>query len=516
MFERAAPERQARRPDVETGRPRQVSMTRRARGGAPVRQTSTGLPAPGQQIADFGEPRTTRIQRTAAPTAARRPQSGPVTRIHRAPHDVIRRAPRLIRGQTGRYFDADTNTYYQSEFLGWAPPSTTAAVDPDVYVGDYFDETGTKKLNDPKTRLRRIKDVTNSLYLVGEGDFSYAAGIAAAQPTTQVSATSYDPGDRVIQYPSGKQNMENVKARHGSVLHGVNAMALEKTASPPKVDVLQWNFPHSGAGSGTDRESPEFEVFVKSNRELLTGFFASAHHKVADGGLVKLTYKKISPYTEWNVDQLAAQQGWEMVDEKAFAAPAGYKHVLTKDTQGTVKDTGAVTVTYRPAPGAEPRIGVPADLVASKLDALQQIGELKEGKEVEDEGSGEDVSEIKTPGKSVRPPAPDAVAEQKSTPPRITSPTSTVAGPRPAASQKAARPSGAGIPFTLTFVDATVKTVKKSAKGSFGFAKVKGRPNDVFIPGRLLGTRTEGAKVEIVIARGEDGKDYVSKLRDKG
>jgi len=196
-------------------------------------------------------------------------------------------------------------------------------------------------------------------YLVGEGDFTYTRGLAAGgalPPGTK--ATSYvglDQLRRDYRTQDGRQlkldvTLQVIRAAGGEVAHGVDATDFARSSSPFLTDHLVFNFPHEGstknnliqaaARSGhvlTDKQA-EAQI-IRNNQALLTGFFQSAHDKVAPGGTVEVTLKTSPPYDQWDVVGLARAQGWELQSSQPFAPPDQYGHVRTttsarKDVSG--------------------------------------------------------------------------------------------------------------------------------------------------------------------------------------
>jgi hypothetical protein len=207
---------------------------------------------------------------------------------------------------------------------------------------------------------------------VGEGNFTYARGYKKGHPDVQIKATAYDQEARVRQYEGAPAALEELKTLAVDTAFEVDATNLQGTASPRQVDELQFNFPHTGEGSGShflsNKAHPEYQKFVTSNQRLIQRFFHSAHHKVKSDGKVKLTIKDTGPYKDWQVVDLAQKEGWVLQEEEGFKKPPGYSHVLTKKTEGQVSDTKAKTYTFIRAPGSQRGAsGVSPQELADKL-----------------------------------------------------------------------------------------------------------------------------------------------------
>lgn len=81
-------------------------------------------------------------------------------------------------------------------------------------------------------------------------------------------------------------------------------------------------------------------LIVQRNRGLLTGFFKSAHGKVAPGESIDVTLKTTSPYDQWDVVGLAQKHGWELVTSSNFQPPPGYQHARTTTSAKSSVDSG--------------------------------------------------------------------------------------------------------------------------------------------------------------------------------
>lgn len=390
-----------------------------------------------QKLSAAAPPRTTKTPRAARPNITHR------TGVS------IQRVKELIQG-TDLFYETEDGKYYRRLPFEWGKA------------------------------LRYEEVQVESLYLVGEGDFTYASGFAKENPKIVLKATSFDPEKDVLNYPGAEESLRSLKQQGVPVQHRVNAMNLEGTASPRQVDVLQFNFPHTGTGSGKAKpDSEEYETFVRDNQALLKGFFRSAHNKVKPDGKVKVTYKKIKPYTDWHVEGLAQAEGWVVESQAAFAAPEGYRHVLTKEVTGEVSNTGATTVTFVRDPARQQPVaqGVDPDLLASKLATLKSslddlpVATQAQPPRASASGGG---TETVSMGQIVR---------EKSTPPQPVNKPPSTSG---LTATRQPRPSGATAPRAAqpayrkeTVYEGTIVTFK--ADKGYGFIRIKGsEPGDIF------------------------------------
>ncbi|GKV50497.1 hypothetical protein SLEP1_g57200 [Rubroshorea leprosula] len=97
----------------------------------------------------------------------------------------------------------------------------------------------------------------HQILLVGEGDFSYSSSLASSSGSaSNVCATSLDSENDVINnYKNGKSNLEILKKRDATILHGVDATKMKNHDDLKKCrfDRIIFNFPHSGF-HGDERE----------------------------------------------------------------------------------------------------------------------------------------------------------------------------------------------------------------------------------------------------------------------
>ncbi len=99
---------------------------------------------------------------------------------------------------------------------------------------------------------------TDTILLIGEGNFSFAHALIVHPPPTSglehlppgnVTATAYDTEQECHdKYPDAKENVKALKERGVEVLFGVDATRLEKVAALKgrNWDRIVFNFPHAG------------------------------------------------------------------------------------------------------------------------------------------------------------------------------------------------------------------------------------------------------------------------------
>lgn len=96
-------------------------------------------------------------------------------------------------------------------------------------------------------------DATDTILLVGEGDFSYTLSILSpphSHPPQRVLATAYDSEKECYEkYPSAEETVNKIRALGARVEFGLDAGAIEKCKAVGKAKTwsrIVFNFPHAG------------------------------------------------------------------------------------------------------------------------------------------------------------------------------------------------------------------------------------------------------------------------------
>ncbi|KAF2273772.1 uncharacterized protein EI97DRAFT_382671 [Westerdykella ornata] len=218
----------------------------------------------------------------------------------------------------------------------------------------------------PRKRPSKIPFTTYAnILLVGEGDFSFTHSLVLAHGCANVTATSFDTRDEVMQkYPDTFPKIE--EELRGLVppvpmVFGVDARKVGgkqtrkgngkgKGKGRASWDIISFMFPHTG-GLSTDVNRQ-----VRANQALLVSFFesclgknnpktpkpskpkASSADSAAEAPFLHPTHGKIivtlfdsHPYTLWNIRDLARHAGLRVIESFAFdwEAYPGYRHVRT-------------------------------------------------------------------------------------------------------------------------------------------------------------------------------------------
>ncbi|KAL8462088.1 hypothetical protein ACS0TY_032436 [Phlomoides rotata] len=168
-------------------------------------------------------------------------------------------------------------------------------------------------------KLRRIKHYNSNqdILVVGEGDFSFAASLATAfRDASNMVATSLDSQEMLgIKHPTAAHNLALLQQTGCTVMHGVDACTMSKRRffKRTKFDRIVFNFPHAGL------ETFEHDTYqISLHQEVVSGFLKNAYKMVRDEGEVHITHKTAYPYSEWNIEELAEEEGFVLKDKAYF------------------------------------------------------------------------------------------------------------------------------------------------------------------------------------------------------
>lgn len=207
--------------------------------------------------------------------------------------------------------------------------------------------------------------------LVGEGDLSFALSIlneGYVKPTRLI-ITSYDNSvnELKLKYPTTfEENYKEITQEHKcKVLFQVDATnllkslkltpkTLFKVLGVPKLDVVMFNFPHTGRGiKDQDRNIRDHQLlvlgFMKSCTDMFRLFNAVTNR--ADSGMnvlsntveaspkVVLSVFEGEPYDSWNIKSLSKTVGLKVERSGALQWDLfpGYHHRRTNSEQDTTK-----------------------------------------------------------------------------------------------------------------------------------------------------------------------------------
>ncbi|KAJ4982181.1 hypothetical protein NE237_033018 [Protea cynaroides] len=155
--------------------------------------------------------------------------------------------------------------------------------------------------------------VSHQILLVGEGDFSFALGLARSfGSATNIVATSLDSYDSVVQkYEKGRSNLENLEELGAVLLHKVDAtmMYLHPDLQMRKFDRIIYNFPHAGFYGKED----QIHIIVK-HRNLVERFLMNARYMLRPSGEIHVNHKTTIPFCYWNLEELGNRHSLELIE----------------------------------------------------------------------------------------------------------------------------------------------------------------------------------------------------------
>ncbi|CAH9083704.1 unnamed protein product [Cuscuta europaea] len=157
---------------------------------------------------------------------------------------------------------------------------------------------------------------SHKILLVGEGDFSFSASLAAAFGSgVNIIATSLDSKKTVKrEYDKAAHNISMLKANGCKVLHSVDATAM---ASHPSLkglafDRIVFNFPFAVVPK--DRIHHQ----IREHRSLVEKFLENSKQMITKSGEVHITHRTDGCFGAWRIKFLGTNQGLELVEAKKF------------------------------------------------------------------------------------------------------------------------------------------------------------------------------------------------------
>lgn len=174
-------------------------------------------------------------------------------------------------------------------------------------------------------------DHAETVLLVGEGDFSFAAALAERFDALDVVATSLDTEKEIGEKyaDTAPECVQRLKYSGGEVIHGIDTTQLTKhrpiksLSTHGKPVKVVFNFPHLG-NSVADQDRN-----IRQHQELLLAFFKES--KAIGASQVAVSLFKGEPYESWQPKQLARSAGWKLDRSGSFPWDEfpGYSHQLT-------------------------------------------------------------------------------------------------------------------------------------------------------------------------------------------
>ncbi|KAK9937420.1 hypothetical protein M0R45_014213 [Rubus argutus] len=160
---------------------------------------------------------------------------------------------------------------------------------------------------------------SQKILLVGEGDFSFATCLGKEfGSAANMVATSLDSEATLKAKYSDDVlfNLSDLKRRGCILLHevDVHTMRYHPGLINKLFDRIVFNFPHAGF---SDSEFSHSQIELHKN--LVKGYFRSAHQMLSNCGEIHVTHKTTWPFNEWNIVELAENVGLFLVEEAFFS-----------------------------------------------------------------------------------------------------------------------------------------------------------------------------------------------------
>ncbi|KAF8694787.1 hypothetical protein HU200_037878 [Digitaria exilis] len=158
---------------------------------------------------------------------------------------------------------------------------------------------------------------TQSILLVGEGNFSFSLALATAFGSGgNIVATSLDTSEALRnKYGGAESNITSLKRLGATVLHGIDVKTMKSHTDlrNRRFDRIVYNFPHAGF------KGKECEVhMIKLHKNLVRGFFRNACHLLRPYGEVHVSHKTGKSYDKWNLEHVAAGFSLILIEKVGF------------------------------------------------------------------------------------------------------------------------------------------------------------------------------------------------------
>ncbi|KAL2475962.1 protein of unknown function (DUF2431) [Abeliophyllum distichum] len=151
------------------------------------------------------------------------------------------------------------------------------------------------------------------ILLVGEGDFSFSAGLAMAFGSAFfMIATSLDSRDFLKKnYKHAMSNIEKLRSRGCIVMHEIDATKISNHhfLGGKTFDRVIFNFPFAGFFKELSREAQ-----LIKHRRLVSLFLKNAKEMVSENGEIHISHKTNSFHREWNLESLASSHRLKLIE----------------------------------------------------------------------------------------------------------------------------------------------------------------------------------------------------------
>ncbi|CAH9052799.1 unnamed protein product [Cuscuta epithymum] len=171
--------------------------------------------------------------------------------------------------------------------------------------------------------VRWIKHYSSShkILLVGEGDFSFAASLAAAfGSASNLTATSLEyKKDLKKAYKKAVDNIQELQSKGCNVWHGVDAtvMASHPCLKNMVFDCIVFNFPFAVLPK-EKRGNLHHQTVLKKQQSLVVKFLENGKQMIGENGEIHITHRTDGLFGAWRIKFLASKHGFELVEASDF------------------------------------------------------------------------------------------------------------------------------------------------------------------------------------------------------
>lgn len=187
-------------------------------------------------------------------------------------------------------------------------------------------------------------DPAHKIFLVGEGDFSFATALLQTHLCSNLIATTFESRSQLVdKYPQAAENISALENEGTRVVYNIDATALfhptkgggSNLRKLAPFDRIVFNFPHTGG------LTKDVNRQVRANQELCVRFLEAAckDDVLSKGGRIVITLFEGEPYELWGIRNLARHAGLAVIRSTRFEWERypGYAHARTL---GNLRGTG--------------------------------------------------------------------------------------------------------------------------------------------------------------------------------
>ncbi|XP_031104704.1 uncharacterized protein LOC116009722 isoform X1 [Ipomoea triloba] len=219
----------------------------------------------------------------------------------------------------------------------------------------------------------------HKILLVGEGDFSFSASLAAAfGSASNITATSLDSERGLWKvYDRAVYNIGELMRKGCKVIHGVNAAAMDSHPSLKGLtfDRIIFNFPFAVISKKSKKSRP------RPHRVLVKAFMRAAREMICENGEIHITQRTDGILGELKIEFIAFQQWLELVgvDDFNVSDYPGYSPKWETGSYSNADYFPSKTYKFRRSPKIVPLAAAtkPANSSAVSVDCVPKFANAK-------------------------------------------------------------------------------------------------------------------------------------------